>query len=151
MQLWCRCCDAVQTLPVWMLLQVCGCSDDVVMLTWSSCEAQACGVKPAWSTLPLDSGAVQTCSVERWICLAVWGVSLGLTNARRMLPAWLHCANCMGPLGPSEGKSMLQQTKTFCTMLCFQLCGNSLRKPLFFSSMTAPQCTLQKKGPKRHG
>ena len=26
--------------------------------------------------------------------LAVWWTSLGLANARRMLPAWLHCANC---------------------------------------------------------
>lgn len=121
-----------------MLLQVCRCSDDVVMLTWSCCEAQACGVKSAWSTLPLDCGAVESCSVEGWICLAVWWVSLGLATTSRMLPAWLHCANCMGPLGSSE-------EKTFWTMRCFQLCGNNLRKALFFSSMTAPQCTLHSK------
>ncbi len=66
MQLWCRCCDAVQTLPVWMLLQVCGCSDDVVMLTWSWCEAQACcretSMKHAttglWSSANLFCGAM---------------------------------------------------------------------------------------------
>src|SRR4029434_7842589 len=43
---------------------------------------------------------------------------------------------------------MLQHTKTFWTMLCFQLCGNSLGKALFYSNTTVLQCTKQ--GPKIH-
>lgn len=38
---------------------------------------------------------------------------------------------------------ILQHTKTFWTMLCFQLWGNILSKALFYSNMIMPQCTKQ--------
>ena len=50
-----------------------------------------------WSTQPLDSRAVETCSLEWWIALlhlAIWWASLGLAVARRTVLVWLHCAKC---------------------------------------------------------
>jgi hypothetical protein len=46
---------------------------------------------------PLDSGAVETHSLEWWITLhhlVVPRTNLGLANARRTLPALMHRANC---------------------------------------------------------
>lgn len=40
--------------------------------------------------------------------------------------------------------TMLQHTKAFCTIVCFQLCGNSLQKALFCCNMTVPQCMTQR-------
>ena len=87
----------------------------------------------------VDCGAVETCSVEWRItlpCLAVRWASLGLVDAGRTLPAWLHCANCevwwrgdngMGlffrvwarPLISSEGQS------TYRDMFWWVWCGRT--------------------------
>ena len=50
-----------------------------------------------WSSPPLDSGAVETRSLEWWITLnhlAVRRIHLGLTDARIKLPGPMHSANC---------------------------------------------------------
>ena len=44
---------------------------------------------------------------------------------------------------------MLHHTMTFSTILCYQLCGNSLGKAFSCFSMTMPLCT--KRGPYRNG
>lgn len=65
-------------------------------------------------------------AVEQWKHHAsLFGrqVSLGLVDAGRTLPAWLHCADCDVWWWRDNGLGLgFQQTKTFWTTLCFQLC-----------------------------
>lgn len=118
----------------------------------AQCQASDGGV---WSRPLLDSGAVETCSVEwrrmrlhldGWVW--VWWVPGEHAS--------LHCVNCkvwrrdngkvsavgFGPLVPQKGdvNASAYQDRN---IQCFQLCENCLRKALFWSSMTVPQCTKQ--------
>lgn len=95
------------------------------------------------------------CSVELRIillCLTVWWVSLGLVDARRILPAWLHCTISkvwwwrhyskgltvfLGPLLPVKANLNASAYFGQCNAL------NFLGIVWGRSSMTVPQCTMQ--------
>jgi hypothetical protein len=80
--------------------------------------------------------------LEWWITLhhiEVQQTNLGLADARRTLPAWMHSAICKVWWRRNNGLGLF--TMTFSTVLWFQLCGNSLGKALSCFSMTMPQCT----------